>query len=923
MRLTRRSFLGSTIGVLGGGLIEGCKQRLPRYLVPHSVPPDDAVAGLARHYRTVCRECPAACGATARVHEGRAIKLEGNPDHPISRGALCPRGQAAIEGLYSPTRLAAPRAGEKEIGWEQAAAALAEGIKHALEENRRVVVLTRPEPGKLGTFFGAWLAALGQPATQVVTFDPMERSWLREGQKQAFGTEALPITDLAGAKLLLSIGDDFVEEGSPVESARALADHRAAGGRFVYLGSRLSLTAASADQWISVEPGTELTLVLGLARQVLETVRHPIGPAPGIAEELRTRLAPFDAAAVTARTNLSAAAFGLLATSLVGARPSLVIGPGRSSAGMDAPALAEAIYVLNALLGNVGTTLRFLPSLPVPPGMGLADFIRRAAAGEVGALILHHVDPLGYGLVYDELGAVLSRIPFIATFTNEFDDTARRAHLALADHHFLEDWSDVPSRPGVVGIQQPVMTPVFGTRAAADVLLEAARALGRTSGLPDGAFGDAVRQGYSEKEVELGGHFAAAETTTTVTLSRSALTRIRAPAALRGPAGGLALVIAPTFRHLDGRKPRSALLQELPDPLSGYSWTGWVELHPVTASSLHVKSGDVVALKGPGGSIELPAHVTQAIRAGVVGVPVGDATGLLEGKALIGLGARVTVRPTGAVLPTYLPEGARQQHGRELARSVSRSKPKLPERLPQPSMYPPVEHPSHRWGMAIDLDRCTGCGACTAACYVENNIAIVGPEEVRRSRSMSWLQIQAFVEERPGGPEISFLPLGCQHCTNAPCEAVCPVFATYHSKEGLNSQVYARCIGTRYCENNCPYGVRRFNFFDWPRQASARLGLNPDVSVRERGVTEKCSLCVHRIKAAEEQAKMEGRGLRAGEIVSACAATCPSRAIVFGDLKDPGSEISRLATDGRAYQLLEELNTIPGVFYLARRREKA
>jgi molybdopterin-containing oxidoreductase family iron-sulfur binding subunit len=236
-------------------------------------------------------------------------------------------------------------------------------------------------------------------------------------------------------------------------------------------------------------------------------------------------------------------------------------------------------------------------------------------------------------------------------------------------------------------------------------------------------------------------------------------------------------------------------------------------------------------------------------------------------------------------------------------------------------MYPPVEHPDHRWALAIDLDRCTGCGACTAACYVENNLPIVGAAEYGRGRSMSWLRIQAFVEERPGGAAASFLPLGCQHCTNAPCESVCPTFATYHTKEGLNAQVYARCVGTRYCENNCPYGVRRFNFFDWPRSAIAGLGLNPDVTVRERGVTEKCTLCVQRIRTAKEDAKVQGRPLRDGDVVSACAATCPTRAIVFGDLRDPASEVSRLAADGRAYQLLEELNTDPGVYYLARRGE--
>jgi molybdopterin-containing oxidoreductase family iron-sulfur binding subunit len=923
MSLTRRSFLGSAVGVLGVGLLEGCQEKLPRYLVPHTAPPDDAVPGLARFYRTVCRECPAACGATVRVREGRAVKMEGSPEHPVSQGALCPAGHAAIERLYAPTRLGTPVLGGKETSWPLAEAALAEGLKRALDGGKRVVVMTRPEGGRLGALFGSWLTAIGQPASQVVTYDPMERWWLAEGQRRAFGTRAVPIHDLAAAKLVLSIGEDLVEEGSPVESARALADQRAAGGRSIYVGPRLSLTGASFDQWLSVEPGTELILVLGLARQVLELASPPAPLAPPLRARLRDRLAPYDLATVAARTGLGRAALVDLARSLATALPSLVLGPGRAVAGSDAPALAEAVYVLNALLGNVGATLRFLAAPAPAPAMGLADFTRRAMAGEIGAVILHHADPLGFGPSQAALGAALAKVPFVTAFVNELDATARQAHLVLADHHFLETWSDVAPRPGVLGIQQPVMTPVLGTRAAADQLLAAARTLGTTTGLPEASFGEAVRLTFSEKEIEHGGRFEAVEPVA-VTLQPGTLGQLPGPVPLRGPAGGLALVVAPTIRHLDGRTPRSALLQELPDPLSGFSWTGWVELHPTTAAGLRVQPGDVVALQGPGGRVELPAHVTTTIRAGVAGVPVGDATALLDGEGPIGLGVRVTAVPTGLKRPLHMPEAGRGQHGRELARSVSRASPTLPRQEPLPTMYPPVIHPERRWGLAIDLDRCTGCGACTAACYVENNLPIVGAEDMQRGRSMSWLRIQAFVEETPAGPEASFLPLGCQHCSNAPCEAVCPTFATYHTQEGLNAQIYARCIGTRYCENNCPYGVRRFNFFEWPRQGNAGLGLNPDVSVRDRGVTEKCSLCIHRIGAGEEQARLEGRKqLRDGEVISACAATCPTRAIVFGDLKDPESEISRRAADGRAYKLLGELNTEPGVVYLARRREKA
>jgi molybdopterin-containing oxidoreductase family iron-sulfur binding subunit len=924
MKTTRRKFLGAAAGILGAGLLEGCTKKLPRYLVPHANPPDDVMPGLARHYRTVCRECPAGCGATARVREGHAVKLEGSPDDPIGRGALCPRGQSAIEGLYAPDRLVSPLSAGRELSWEAAEKALTEGIQRALEGGKRVVVLTRPERGQLGAFFGAWLTALGQPASNLVSFDAMDRPWLRQGQRRAFDVEAVPVHDLAAARLVLSLGDDFAEEGSPVEHARQLAAPRAAGGRLVYVGPRLSITAASADEWISVEPGSELTLVLGLLRQVLEQGGASAGLDPEMAAALRARLAPYDAAAVAARTGIPAATVAGLARALLAARPSLCLGPGRAVAGADADAVAEAVCVLNAVLGNLGQTVRYLAAPAAAPGLELGELIRLANAGEVGALLVHHADPLGYGPLHADFSGALGRIPFVAAFVNQTDETARRAHLVLADHHFLEAWSDVPVRPGHTAIQQPVMEAAFGTRAAADELLVVARALGKTTGLPEGTFGEAVRAAFDEKEIERG---LKPTTTATLTprLTPGALSSLPPAAAPRGPAGGLALVVTPSFRHMDGRQTRSALLQEIPDPLSGYSWTGWIELHPATAAPLGVSSGDVVELTGATGGVELPAHVTRAVRAGVAAVPVGDATALLDGLGRIGLGARVTARRTGARRPVHTPEEGRSQHGHPVARSVSREAPQLPPRHHIGTMYPPIEHPEHRWGLTIDLDRCTGCGACTAACYVENNLAIVGAEDVAMGRSMSWLKVQAYVDQRPEQetPQASFLPLGCQHCTNAPCEAVCPTFATYHSKEGLNTQVYPRCVGTRYCENNCPYGVRRFNFFDWPRPARAGLGLNPDVTVRERGVTEKCSLCVHRIHEGEERAKLEDRKVRDGEIVSACAATCPTRAITFGDLKDPGSAISRIAASGRAYKLLEELNTEPGVVYLARRRDKA
>jgi anaerobic selenocysteine-containing dehydrogenase/Fe-S-cluster-containing dehydrogenase component len=930
--VSRRTFLTVLTGSAAASLA-GCAKRPPRLLIPDTVPSDDMVPGIARYYRSICRGCSAACGVAARVREGRAVKLEGNPQHPMNRGALCLRGQAAIEDLYAPDRLGQPllasAAGPVAATWDQAMDAFAAGLRAATSAHRRIVVLTRPEPGALGSLLRSWLSALGQDPSQVVTFEPTEHAWLREGARRALGVDGYPTWDLAQAKTLLSIGDDFLEDwGSPVEHQRALAELRAGGGRFVYVGPRLSLTAAAADEWIATKPGSEAALVLGLARAALEHAGPATGALPSaMRERLGRLLAPYDPERVAAATEVPREKLRRLSTSFLGANPSLCLGPGRAALGPDRAELAEAVFVLNVLAGNLGRTLRFLAPADQPwaaPAMSVDELATRAAAGEVGALVVHHANPLGYGPAFARLGEALGRIPMLAVFTNRLDETGRKAQVILPDHHFLEAWGDATPQTGIRGIQQPVMTPVHPTRAAGTVLLEVGRTL-EASGLPDGDFDTIVRNSVTPPDLERGGVFTE-PASLSVKLVEGALARLpsvasRTKHARAGQSPPLAVLVAPSVRYLDGLVPVGGLLQEVPDPLTMIAWGGWVELHPVTAERLGVATGDLVRIATDVGQTELSAFLYPGVRQDALAVPMPYALALLGADAgLVGAPAAARIEATGRKSSLVPTTGSLGQHGRGLAREVIGASA-LPPRPALPSMYDEHIHPVHRWGMAIDLDACTGCGACVGACYVENNLPIVGAAEVANGRDMGWIHIQRFIEGPTSHPRALFLPSLCQHCSNAPCESVCPTYATYHTSEGLNAQIYSRCVGTRYCENNCPYGVRRFNWFDWPRRPPASLGLNPDVTVRERGVVEKCTLCIQRIRGGKEQARIDGRELKDGDITPACAQSCPSQAIIFGDLKDPSSRVSQAAANGRAYRLMEELNTRPGLSYLARRRE--
>jgi len=983
--IDRRKFL-TVLGVTGSGAValSGCSTGQVEKLVPYLVQSEDQVPGVSTWYAGTCTECSAGCGVHVRTREGRAVKLEGNPEHPVNRGTLCSRGQASLQGLYNPGRITGPMARAAdgtfaEITWDEAIARFAEKVAAA---GPRLAVLSGAGPGTFSDLLAEWTGAIGG---RVVRYEPFDHEPLREANRQVFGLDRLPHHDFGKARFIMSFGADFLETWlAPVANQRGFAEsHGFAGGdmpKFVYASPRMNLTGLNADEWHALRPGTETALALAMAN-VIQAERGGLAP-------LAAALAPFTPVMAAEETGLSAGTIERLAREFAGARPSLAVAGGVGSQYSGAVELAAAVNLLNYVSGNIEETVRFGTALASGDGYGALSRLGAAMdAGEVAVLLVHDANPV-YTLPRSSgFGDRLAKVGFKVSTAMFLDETAALCDLLLPQHHPLERWDDLAPRSGVRSLMQPVMEPVFGTRPTGDVLLQAAQKAGgplarftapsyqahlrarwqtlaAQRGQEDfeGFWRAALQRGGLFEEVVGGPAVALAAGATEVTYTKPVFE------------GDGEWVFAPYPHSLlhDGRGANKPWLLENADPVTKITWHSWVEVSPETAAKLDVQDGEILRLTSPHGAIEAPVFVYQGLHPDVVAMPLGfghtaygvfakgrgvnalDLVGAPSGGFLPYVSTRVSVTKTGGYRKLASIAGVPRQLGRGIAETIPLAAARKGLTIKQ--AYLEEGHGEHevnperelealkgwsaeqqeatrfgnyagdnpRWGMAIDLAKCTGCQACVTACYAENNIPIVGEEEVARGREMTWLRIERYWEggEEPGDPlSARFVPMLCQHCSNAPCEPVCPVYAAYHTPDGLNGQVYNRCVGTRYCANNCPYKVRYFNWYKynetaWPEPL--QLQLNPDVTVRARGVMEKCTFCIQRIRGAQNQARLEDRPVRDGEFTTACAQACPSHAIVFGDVNDPAGRVAAVKGDPRGYRILEELNTRSAITYLAK-----
>jgi molybdopterin-containing oxidoreductase family iron-sulfur binding subunit len=950
--IRRRDFLQLMAGSFAALAAGGCQFKKPaEKVVPALVAPEEAAPGQAVWYATTCSACPASCGVLAKVRDGRPIKLEGNPEHPVSRGGLCARGQASLLDLYDSERYAAPRLAGSPTDWDTVDLEVIRALERARASGKAVRLLTSTWASPTARAEIARLAARFPNLRHVVYDDPSLAASVA-AHRLTHGRAALPTYRLEKAKAVVSFDADFLGTwGSPVQYTKDWAARRQPDAELNVMSwhgqfeARMSPTGANADLRVPVKPSERYGTIVELGRLISQKLLGG-GPSP-----------------VSGPTSVSRSTLLQVADILVAERRRAVVLCGAR----DVASQAAANWI-NHMLGayeqiaDLGRPARFASAEPGAFDALLAEMSR----GEVAVLIVRGCNPAQDHPRSAEFRKAAAKVGLFVSLAGRPDETAKLAKVVCPEHHALESWADHDAHGGALSLSQPALAPLRLTR---DSLETFARWDGRKASAHDlirahwrasvhprrkkaGSF-----ESFWESSVRAGA-LATDDRAGKPSFDPASLPALKAPAA---PGSGFEFVAYNGVALGDGRQANNPWLQELPDPIAKTTWGNFAAFSPVDAKTLGLVEGRVVKLSAGGESVELPAHIQPGQAPGTVAAAVGygrSGIGVMAGNyptekllpidfepaggadvlplsgsaavsvALLGRVERLAKTQTYDHLVDPL-LGERRDHVREtvLADYVLDRRAGNPEEEKEASLWKGHEYAGARWGMAVDLNSCTGCSACVLSCNLENNVPVVGRSEVAKSRDMHWLRLDRYYSGPPdaveGSPDVSFQPMLCQHCGNAPCETVCPVLATVHSTEGLNMQVYNRCVGTRYCANNCPFKTRRFNWFDYAHaDLNENLALNPDVTVRSRGVMEKCSFCVQRIYTAKADAKVEGRVVRDGDVKPACAQSCPSEAIVFGDLNDPKSKVAKLAKNERSYRVLSELGVQPSVHYLTKVRNK-
>ncbi|HSC63504.1 MAG TPA: 4Fe-4S dicluster domain-containing protein [Caldimonas sp.] len=920
--LTRRramQLMAASLALGGSACTRSPRQRI----YPYVDMPEAGTAGVPIYYASAFVRDGHAHGVLVGTREGRPIKVEGNPLHPSSLGATDVFAQASVLELWDPDRAQAVRERLGTDGGPSPAAATStwpafEAAWQQREERHlrnggsglRVLTRTVTSPS-----LHAQLDRLRErfAAMRWHRHDPVAPLAEREGSRLAFGRPVQLLWHLERARFVLALdADPFSHGPGSVRAARDWAAQRTAAAgpaRALAIETTPGLFGARADERLPLPPAAIEAILARIAARLYGDL-----PAAAAAQPMPEGAARFEQRVFEQlRQN--------------GADSLVIVGPS-----LSAPTHA-LVHLLNQRLGAFGRTLDAIepPDRDETAG-SLTELTEAIDAGAVDTLLI-----LGGNPAYDAPGniafaAALARVPLSIHLSLHANETSRLCRWQLPTTHDFEQWSDALGHDGSATLIQPAIAPLYDGRSAHELL-----ALVAADDVRDGhallrrhwrASGAAPKGDFDAFWRDSLGRGVVRDSAPPALSLPPAQVPVPATAA-NPPSGELAAVFVADPSASDGRFANNGWLQELPRPFTKLTWDNALHLAPATAAALGLATGDIVRAVASGRAVEAPVWVQAGHAEGAATLPlgygrtgagrVGDGIGFDAYRLRLDVGGAVSIRleKTGRRHDFAVTQRELDQHGRRLARTVRRGEGIGHEDAGHPSLYPAVAYPTHAWGMVIDLDACIGCNACTIACQAENNIPVVGAEEVVRGRHMHWIRVDRYDDDDAGS---LFQPVPCMHCENAPCEVVCPVGATVHDSEGLNVQVYNRCIGTRFCSNNCPYKVRRFNFLQYADRETETLkaGRNPDVTVRQRGVMEKCTYCLQRLSRARILSEESGRPIADGDVVSACQAVCPTQAIRFGDLNDANADVVRAKASPRHYAMLGELNTRPRTTYLAR-----
>ncbi len=956
--ISRRRFF-ALISSLAAVSLTGCTDYFDKgEIVPYNKKPEELTPGVPLYYASTCAACDQCCGILIKTREGRPIKVDGNPEHPINKGKICAKGQASILNLYDPYRLREPQYVHSDgriesISWEQTDSEIVRKLRDAVNNKKEIAFIIKPIYSPTAKKVLDEFKEL-YPTTKFYCYSSTKSISRTAAWQKCYSSEEIPVILWENAKIIVALEADILGiEGMSVEQIRKFATRRSIlkSGEFNRLYSiegTVTLTGANADARIPLNPKLQLDFVNLLIGEIRSNNNSLSVAFQKFAEQ----------------NSISIKTLQKLITDLRSHKGEAIVYAGDN---LDED-VHIAVNYLNELLGNTAlysSNQKIVTFTPLSPVEEFLSLIEKMKNGNIGALIHFNCNPvyqLPKELNYKE---ALRFVPFVVTLTESFNETSKYSTVVLPVNHDFESWGDFQVRTGILSLQQPVITPLYNTRQKEAVILSWVK----------GAYSNDLYHKYLmerwkdemytsiKPSVDFKKFWFSALHDGIVELRKKIYTKRQFNINVYQPKQSsvpkeFTIGIFESYYLSDGTFANNGWLQELPHPISKVVWDNYAAISPKTAEKLGLTNNDVVEITLPHGSVQMPVFIQPGqadyyislslgygrTSAGPVGSEVGVNIQSLISKTSInyckiydgskvaktGLQYRlVSTQEHHSLRDVFLKDLHLKRH--IIQEGTLEDFKKNPEFLQkhkteQKSITKEIQYTGVKWAMAIDLNKCVGCSACVASCSVENNIPVVGKEQVERGREMHWIRIDRYYSGSEDNPSVRFQPMLCQHCDNAPCENVCPVNATNHSPDGLNQMVYNRCVGTRYCSNNCPYKVRRFNFFNWRdyladgyyRQQPMQLLYNPEVTIRSRGVIEKCTFCVQRIMEARQRATEQGRQVNGTDVKTACQEACPADAIVFGDMNDSDSEVTLYRNHPLGYFVLEELNVKPNVTYVAK-----